>query len=321
MTEPTVPTRPWRVAITGSSGLVGSALATRLESEGHAVLRLVRGEAGPGEAHWDPERGELDAAALRGVNVVVNLAGENIGQRWTPEVRERIRRSRVEGTRLLAGALASLPEAPDVLVNASAMGYYGDRGAEWLPETSLPGSDFLAGVVAEWEAATAPAAAAGIRVVLTRFGLVLSPDGGALARMLPPFRLGVGGRLGSGKQWWSWISIHDLVDVLHFVITTPELSGPVNVASPHPVTNEEFTHTLGRVLGRPTLLPVPRAMLELAYGEMAGATLFASQRLAPERLHRAGFEFRHPRLEEALRAVLEPPGGARGTSGSGPGIP
>ena len=301
-----------RVAITGSSGLVGSALATRLEQEGHAVLRFVRGAAGPGEAHWDPARGEIDAEALRGVDAVVNLAGEDIGQRWTPAVKARIRDSRVEGTRLLAGALASLPDAPDVLVNASAMGYYGDRGGEWLPETSAAGSDFLDGVVGEWEAATAPPDAAGIRVALTRFGLVLSPHGGVLARMLPPFRLGAGGRLGSGKQWMSWISIDDLLDVLLFVLATPELSGPINVASPHPVTNEEFTHTLGRVLGRPTFFAVPRAVLELAYGEMADGALLASQRLAPERLHHAGFRFRHPRLEEALRAVLEPPPDARG---------
>ena len=306
-----------RVAITGSSGLVGRALATRLEKEGHAVLRLVRGEARTGEAHWDPERGEIDAAALDGVDAVVNLAGENIGQRWTPAVKKKIRSSRVEGTRLLATALASLPDRPDVLVNASAMGYYGDRGDEWLPETSAPGTDFLARVVGEWEGATAPAAAAGVRVVIPRFGLVLSPDGGALERMLPPFRLGAGGRLGSGEHWMSWISIDDLVDVLLFAITTPELSGPFNAASPHPVTNEEFTTTLGRVLGRPTLIPVPRPMLQLAFGEMAGATLLASQRLAPERLHQAGFQYRHPHLEEALRAVLEPRGGARGTSGPG----
>ena len=186
MTQETVPPRPWRVAITGASGMVGRALATRLESEGHAVLRLVRGAAGPGEAHWDPERGEIDAAALRGTNVVVNLAGENVGQRWTHAVKERIRRSRVEGTRLLATALASLPEPPDVLVNASGSGYYGDRGGEWLPETSAPGADFLAGVVAEWEAATAPAAAAGIRVALTRFGLVRLRIGDGTGRGLHP---------------------------------------------------------------------------------------------------------------------------------------
>lgn len=303
--EGAIPERPWRVAITGSSGLVGSALATRLESQGHSVLRLVRSRARPGEAHWDPARGVVDAAALEGVDVVVNLAGESIAQRWTPAVKERIRRSRIDGTRLLATALATLRERPGVLVNASATGYYGDRGDEWLTESSGPGSDFLAGVAQEWEAAAAPAAAAGIRVVLPRLGLVLSRRGGVLGRMLPAFRLGVGGRLGSGKQWMSWITDQDLLDAIQFVITTPELSGPFNAASPHPATNEEFTQTLGRVLSRPTLFPVPRIALELAFGEMAGAALFAGQRVAPERLQGAGFTFRHPTLELALRAVLE----------------
>jgi uncharacterized protein (TIGR01777 family) len=312
MMEPTmerddaaVPGRPWKVAITGAGGLVGSALSRRLETEGHAVLRLVRGQARTGEAHWDPARGELDAAALEGVDVVVNLAGENVGQRWTPEVKKRIRASRVDGTRLLATALASLRDPPDVLVNASAIGYYGDRGDEWLTEASSPGSDFLAGVVQEWEAATAPAADAGIRVVLPRFGLVLSREGGALARMLPAFSLGAGGRLGSGKQWMSWVTMADLLDIIHFIVTTPELRGPINASSPRPVTNEEFTRTLGHVLARPTLFVVPRAALQLVYGEMAGATLFAGQRATPERLRTAGFTFRHADLEEGLRAALE----------------
>ena len=305
MSERGIPSRPWRVAITGSSGLVGSALATRLESEGHAVLRLVRGPAGTGEAHWDPERGEIDAAALEGMSAVVNLAGENIGQRWTPQVKERIRRSRVEGTALLAGALASLRDPPDVLVNASAMGYYGDRGDEWLTEESSPGADFLAGVVGAWEAATAPAASAGIRVVLPRFGLVLGRGGGVLERMLPAFRLGAGGRLGSGKQWMSWIALQDLVDAILFFVTTPGLSGPVNAVTPYPVTNDEFTHTLARVLGRPAFFAVPRAALQIAFGEMADAALLAGQRMTPERLRNEHFEFRYPRLEEALRATLE----------------
>jgi uncharacterized protein len=302
---PDVPARPWRVAITGAGGLVGSALATRLESEGHAVLRLVRGEARSGEAHWDPARGEIDSAALEGVNVVVNLAGENVGQRWTSAVKERIRRSRVDGTRLLASALASLQAPPDVLINASATGYYGDRGDEPLTEASTPGSDFLASVVQEWEAATAPAASAGIRVALPRFGLVLSRDGGVLARMLPAFQIGAGGRLGSGKQWMSWISVPDLLDVIELIITTPGLSGPINAVAPHPVTNEEFTHTLGRVLGRPTIFAVPRPALQLAFGEMADGALLAGQRVLPGGLERAGFQFRHPHLEGALRAALE----------------
>jgi uncharacterized protein (TIGR01777 family) len=293
-----------RVAVTGSGGLIGSALCTALEKDGHAVLRLVRSGAGPGEAHWDPERGEIDAVALAGLDAVVNLAGENVGQRWTAAVKERIRRSRVEGTRLLAAALASLPDPPEVLINASAVGYYGDRGDERLTESSAPGSDFLAGVVREWEAATAPAAEAGIRVVLPRFGVVLSHQGGALARMLPAFRLGGGGTLGSGRQWMSWVSLTDLVDSLRFLMGDAGARGAVNVVAPNPVTNEEFTHTLGAVLHRPTILAVPTVALRLAFGEMAGGTLLASQRAAPDRLLSLGFTFRHPRLEEALVAAL-----------------
>jgi hypothetical protein len=301
------------VAVTGSSGLIGTALCTALEGDGHTVVRLVRSRPGPGEAHWDPARGEIDAGALAGVTAVVNLAGESVGQRWTGAVKERIRRSRLDGTRLLASALASLPDPPDVLVNASAVGFYGDRGDEWLTETSAPGSDFLAGVVREWEGATASAVDAGIRVAIPRFGLVLSRQGGALARMLPAFRLGAGGRLGNGRQWMSWVSMPDLIDVIRFVIGTPGVSGPVNTVAPHPVTNEAFTHTLGKLLDRPTILPVPAVALRLAFGEMAGGTLLASQRARPERLLSSGFDFRHPRLHEALVAALETPGASTGT--------
>ena len=302
---PSPSARPWRVAITGSSGLIGSALAQTLEREGHAVVRIIRSPAGPGEVRWDPTRGEIDASELEGLDAVVNLAGENIGQRWTPAVKERIQRSRIDGTRLLAETLASLRDPPDVLVNASGVGVYGNRGDELLTETSAAGSDFLAEVVRGWEAATAPATTHGVRVVLTRFGMVLSRRGGALARMLPLFQVGMGARMGSGKQWMSWISIVDLIDAIRFVIATPEISGPVNTVAPHPVTNEEFTHTLARALRRPAFLPAPKAALQLLFGEMAEATLFASQRVVPNRLLTEGFQFRHPRLFEALRAVIE----------------
>lgn len=299
------PERPWRVAITGASGLIGGALATTLEKEGHAVLRVVRGPSRPGEVGWDPERGQIDAAALEGVNAVVNLAGENIGQRWNADVKRRIRASRVDGTRLLAEALASLSRRPDVLVNASATGYYGDRGDEILTEESAPGSDFLAGLVRDWEAATAPAAAAGIRVVLARFGLALTPRGGVLGRMLPAFQVGAGGKLASGEQWVSWIAIDDLVDAIRFAIATPTLEGPVHLVAPEPATNARLTEALGETLHRPTLMTVPKPALQLLFGEMAGATLLASQRAIPARLQAAGFEFRHPRLADALRAVLD----------------
>jgi uncharacterized protein (TIGR01777 family) len=295
-----------RVAITGASGLIGSALSRSLREDGHRVHPVVRRSPRPGsgEIGWDPAIGRIDAEAFTGVDAVVHLAGENVGERWTPAKKRRIRESRVQGTSLLARALASLPEPPRVLVSGSAIGYYGDRGDEVLREDSGPGGDFLAEVGQEWEAATEPAARAGIRVVLPRLGVVLTPDGGALERMLPPFRLGVGGKLGDGRQWMSWISLPDAVRVLRFAIRAPELSGPVNATAPEPVTNEEFTRALGRALGRPTLMRVPAAALRLVYGEMAEATLLASQRAAPTRLQHAGFRFLHPQLDTALRAVL-----------------
>ena len=305
MSEHGIPSRPWRVAITGSSGLVGSALATRLESEGHSVLRLVRGRAGAGEAHWDPERGQIDAAPLEGLSAVVNLAGENIGQRWTPGVKERIRRSRVEGTALLAGALASLREPPDVLINASAMGFYGDRGDDILTETSPPGDTFLADVSKEWETESRRAEDSGIRTVLLRTSIVLSKDGGALATMMTPFKFGVGGVIGSGKQWMSWISLDDVIRIINFAIENEKLRGAVNVASPNPVTNEEFTKTLGDVLYRPTFLPLPEFAVNLVFGEMGDALLIDSMRLEPKRLKEAGYEFKFNDLKSALENAVK----------------
>jgi uncharacterized protein (TIGR01777 family) len=256
---------------------------------------------------WDPESGQIDrdAVARCAPDVVINLAGEPIAQRWTADRRRKIRDSRVRGTRALAESLASLPKRP-TLISGSAIGYYGAHcGDRLLAEPSPGADDFLAKLVWEWEQATAPALAAGIRVVMLRTGLVLARDGGVLARMLPPFQMGVGGRLGDGRQWMSWIALEDFIGVLAFAIATATLSGAVNVVAPEPVRNEEFTETLARVLGRPALLPVPKAGLALLFGEMADNTILASQRVVPEKLAGAGFEFRRPRLEEALRVILK----------------
>lgn len=297
------------VAITGATGLIGSALVDALRRDGVEVRPVVRREPRPasGEIQWDPDSGWLDSALLEGVRAVVHLAGEPIGERWSPAKKDRIRSSRVEGTRLLSESIASLTLRPRVLVSASGIGYYGDRGDIRLDEGSGPGSDFLGRAGQAWEAATGPAEAAGVRVVRMRFGVVLHRAGGALARMLLPFRLGLGGTLGSGDQWMSWIALADLVDAIRFGITNDGMRGAVNAVAPEPVTNREFTRTLGRVLHRPALLRVPSIALRLVYGEMADATLLASQRAVPNRLLRAGFDFRYPVLEDALRAALGPP--------------
>lgn len=308
MTPPdTAPVERWSVAVTGSTGFLGSALVAALLRDGHRVLPVVRTAPGAGEVGWDPAAGIVEREKLEGVDAVVHFAGESIGERWSAERKRRIRESRVRGTRLLAGALASLARPPRVLVSTSAIGYYGSRGDEVLEEGSGPGSDFLAGVVAEWEEASLLAAGAGIRVANPRFALVLGRGGGALARMLPVFRMGAGGVLGSGKQWWSWVSLEDAVDAVRFLVGADGLAGAVNVAAPEPVTNEGFTAALGAALHRPTVLRVPEAGLHLAFGEMADATLLASQRVVPARLLAAGFHFRHPTLESALRAALDEP--------------
>jgi uncharacterized protein (TIGR01777 family) len=293
------------VAVAGSSGLIGAALVTRLRGEGHQVVRLVRHDPrGADEARWDPAGGHADPAALEGANAVVNLAGENVGERWTDDRKRRIRASRGEATRVLAETLAGLARKPDVLVNASAVGLYGDRGDERLDEATPDGGGFLAGVVKDWEAATEPAQAAGIRVVLPRFGVVLSARGGALAKMLTPFRLGAGGPMGSGRQWMSWVSLDDATAVIDLAIHDERMSGPVNVVA-GAVTNAEFAATLGRVLHRPALVPVPAFALKLAFGEMAGETILVSQRVEHRRLLQLGYSFIHPELEGALRAALE----------------
>lgn len=299
-----------QVAISGSSGLVGGALAAFLATGGHQVTRLVResSQGMPGfekTAAWDPQSGQLDAAALEGVTAVVHLAGESIAAgRWTEAKKEHIRSSRVEVTRKLCESLARLAAPPEVLVCASAIGYYGDRAEERLEETSPAGEGFLAEVCQEWEQATAPATEAGIRVVHARLGIVLSPRDGALAKMLTPFLLGGGGRIGSGRQWWSWVALEDVLGAINHAILTPELSGAMNVVAPHPLRNAEFTQVLGRVLKRPTLLPMPAAAARLALGEMAEELLLASAQVAPRKLLESGYTFRYPQLELALRYML-----------------
>jgi uncharacterized protein (TIGR01777 family) len=299
-----------KVLVTGASGLVGSALVPFLAKEGHFVVRLVRSVRAPGhsEVAWDPERGTIDLDALEGIDAAVHLAGESIAARpWTAEGKRRIRDSRVGGTRLLCESFSRLDRPPKTLVCASAVGYYGDRGHEMLREDSPPGTGFLAQVCREWEAASDAAARKGIRVVRLRIGMVLSPKGGALARMLGIFRAGLGGRVGSGEQYMSWIALDDLVGVVDHAIRTASLEGPVNAVSPRPVTNREFAKTLARVLGRPAVLPVPAFAVRLVLGEMADELLLASSRVAPERLLLSGYAFRYPELEGALRHMLRAP--------------
>lgn len=295
-----------RIAITGSTGLVGRALATALGAAGHTVVRLSRsGRTDAATARWDPATGALSGPALAGLDAVVHLAGENVAAgRWTAARRAAIADSRGPATERLCRALAALPDRPRVLVAASAVGCYGDRGDQLLDERSPLGTGFLADVARGWEAGTAPAAAAGIRVVNLRIGLVLDRRGGALARMLTPFRLGLGGRLGDGRQWQSWITLPDLVAAIRWAIDIPGLSGPVLAVTPNPVTNREFTAALGRALCRPTVLPVPAFALRLLFGGMADELLLASQRCAPQALPAAGFRFAHPTLAVALTAVL-----------------
>ncbi len=294
-----------RIAITGASGLVGTQLTAFLRDRDHEVIPVVRRTPSENEIRWDPAAGEIEGEKFEGVDAVVNLAGENIAEgRWNAAKKQRIRDSRVNSTQLLAETLASLSQPPGVLVNASAIGYYGDRSDEALDEDSPPGDDFLANVCHEWETATSAAHATGIRVVKLRIGVVLSPDGGALKKMLLPFRLGAGGRVGSGRQYWSWVSIDDLVGIIHHALTNDSLVGAVNAVSPQSVTNLEFTKTLGRVLRRPTIFPMPAIAAKLALGEMAEALLLASARVVPRRLQQTNYEFRHADLESALRHLL-----------------
>jgi uncharacterized protein (TIGR01777 family) len=295
------------IAVTGASGLLGSALLPFLTGGGHRLSRLVRSAATAGTAaiEWNPQAGQLEPSGLEGLDGLVHLAGENIAAgRWTAGQKARIRDSRVNSTRLLSETLAQLSRPPKVLVCASAIGFYGDRGTDLMSEDSPAGGGFLAEVCEAWEAASQPARDAGIRTVLLRIGVVLSPAGGALAKMLLPFRLGAGGVIGTGDQYWSWIGLDDVVGAIHHALISDTLEGAVNAVAPQPVTNREFTKTLGRVLSRPTLVPLPGFAARLALGEMADALLLASTRVEPARLLASGYTFRHPELEGALRHCL-----------------
>ncbi len=293
------------IAVTGASGFIGSALVSTLREQGHRVRPLVRpGGLADDGIQWDPQRGTIDAAALEGLDALVHLSGESVAKRWTAEQKARIRDSRVTGTRLLAATLNSLTRKPAVWLSASAVGIYGDRGDELLDEQSSIGHDFLADVGVAWESAARPAAMAGIRVVHPRFGIVLGPRGGALQKMLPAFKLGLGGKLGSGKQYMSWVGLDDAVRALAHAIQHSELSGPVNITAPEPVTNAEFTRTLAEKVGRPAVFTVPGFAARLAFGEMADAALLGGQRVLPERLLSSGFEFAQPQLATCLDQVL-----------------
>ena len=301
-----------KVIVTGSNGLVGRALVSSLVADGHSVTRLVRGSsnasAGQGiaDARWDPAAGQIDAAALEGHDAAVHLAGEPIAEgRWTDEKKRRILESRVQGTHLLAETLAGLASKPAVLVSASAIGFYGDRGDEVLIEESASGEGFLSEVCREWEKATRAASQAGVRVVHMRFGVILSSEGGALPKMLTPFKLGVGGRVGSGRQYMSWIDLADALGAIRHALENESVRGPVNIVAPRAVTNEEFTGALGKALGRPTFLPVPAFAARLAFGEMADALLLAGQRVEPARLKASGYQFKYPELDASLRHILD----------------
>ena len=294
-----------RVAITGSSGLIGTALSARLTRQGHDVVPVVRRDAAPGEIAWDPERGTLDPAALAGVNAVVNLAGAGIaGRRWTDSYKRQILDSRTRTTSLISRAIATADDGPKVLLSGSGIDVYGDQGDTMLDETSPAGTGFLAEVCTAWEAATAEAAAAGARVAHLRTSMVLSAQGGALRKMLPLYKLGLGGRTGSGRQWVSWISIDDEVGAIEHLLDS-EVSGPVNLAAPNPVTNADFARTLGHVLKRPAFVPLPALAPKLVLGsELVDTLLLEGKRVLPRVLEGDGYAFAHPTLESALRAVL-----------------
>lgn len=296
-----------KIAVTGSTGLVGSALVAHLESSGHVVKRIVRrrDSADSDSVYWDPEAGMIEVDKLAGLDAAVHLAGENIAKRrWSKRQKARILESRVNGTRLLSATVAGLDPKPEVMVCASAMGYYGDRCDEILTEDSGSGELFLSRVVRDWEAATTPAADAGIRVVNLRLGLVVSGAGGAIRQMMLPFKLGLGGRVGSGRQWVSWIAMADLVRLIQHCLTDRSLRGAVNAASPNPITNRDLAQTLAKVLHRPAIMPLPSFVVRAALGQMGEELLLSSARLSPVKLIASGFEFHSPDLESALRREL-----------------
>jgi len=295
---------PAKILVSGSSGLIGAALVPALQSNGYEVVRLVRGASASGRVGWDPAQ-PLAPESVSGFEVIIHLAGESIVGRWTEAKKRRIRESRVQGTRALAAALAKAPQRPRLLISASAIGYYGNRGEETLREDSSSGDGFLPEVCREWEAAAEPASKAGIRAVQMRFGVVLSALGGALQKMLLPFRMGVGGKVGNGRQWMSWIAIDDLVGAIQHVIKTDTLRGPVNGVGPGPVRNAEFTKTLASVLSRPAIFPMPGFAARLAFGQMADELLLASQRVEPAKLMASGYVFQKPDLSTALEDILK----------------
>ena len=297
-----------RVAVSGSTGLVGAALVRNLHADGHEIVRLVRPSTRttqPGDVRWDPQTGDIDKAALEGTDAVVHLAGETISAlRWTAAKRRRIRESRVRGTDLLARAIADLSRKPHVLVSAGATGYYGDRGNEVLDEESSPGQGFLPSVSVEWEAATQPAAEAGIRVAIARLAPVIDARSPVVSRMRLPVMLGLGGWFGSGRHYWPWVALDDVVGVFLLALERETLIGPIVVAAPEAVTNREFVKTMGRVLRRPVLLPAPAPILRAALGDFAREALLSSQRVVPRKLLEVGYEFRQPHLEPALHAAV-----------------
>jgi uncharacterized protein (TIGR01777 family) len=295
-----------KILISGSHGLVGAALIKSLEPDGHEIFILVRHAPNSrSEIEWSPDRYSIALARIEGFDAVVHLAGESIAEgRWSDEKKKRIRESRVKGTRLLGDALANLAHPPKSLISASAIGYYGNRGDEVLTEHSAPGDGFLPEVCVEWEKATALATEKGIRVANTRFGIVLDAHGGALKKMLPPFRMGIGGRIGSGKQWMSWIALDDVIGGIKFALSNETLRGPINFVAPNPVTNSEFTKTLGKALSRPTLFPIPAFGVRLVFGEMGDALLLSGSRVEPASLTKAGYQFQYPKLEDSLRHSL-----------------
>lgn len=297
-----------KVLVSGSTGLVGAALTESLRRERHEVARLVRpgGDLRPGDVRWDPLKGEFDSAAAEGADAIVHLAGASIAAgRWSEECKGVLRSSRVEATQHLVAALAKMKKPPRTLVSASAIGYYGDRGEETLTEESAAGRDFLALLARDWEAAAARAEESGLRTVILRYGVILAAHGGALAKMLTPFKLGAGGKIGTGRQWMSWLTLEEAAGLARYALENASLRGAVNAVSPNPVRNAEFTRALGQALHRPTIFPLPAFAARAAFGEMADALLLSSQRVVPRRLEAAGYRFLAPELNEALRAVLK----------------